>query len=82
MARPEVTGRKLTTDSEIDAYDIPTFCKRHGQMSPSFFHKLRALGLGPRVMRVGNRVMVSKEAAREGRAEREAEAQKQETDAA
>ena len=82
MARPEVTGRKLTDKFYHHHTGYMTFCKRHGQMSQSFFHKLRALGLGPRVMRVGNRVMVSKEAAREWRAEREAEAQKQETDAA
>jgi hypothetical protein len=83
MARPEVTGKKPTTDDgQIDAYDIPTFCKRHGGMSESFFHKLRAIGLGPCVMRVGNRVMVSKEAAAAWRAEREAAAQQQEASAA
>ena len=46
-----------------DAHSIPEFCQRHG-ISESFFHKLRSQGLGPRTMRIGTRVLISKEAAR------------------
>jgi hypothetical protein len=40
-------------------------------MSEAFFHKLVALGLGPRIMRVGGRTMISIEAAAEWRRARE-----------
>ena len=58
------------------AFSIRAFCKRHS-ISESFFHKLRSLGLGPAIMRVGARVLISKESAARWRAEREAAAQRQ-----
>ena len=64
-------------DEKIDAYDIPTFCKRHGGMSESFFHKLRSLGLGPAIMKVGARTLISRESAARWRAEREVAAQQE-----
>jgi hypothetical protein len=54
-----------------DAYSIPEWCRRNG-FSPSFFFKLQKKGLGPRVMRVGRRTLVSREANDEWRREREA----------
>ena len=62
-------------DSEdgADALSIARFCQRHG-LSPSFYFKLRALGLGPTEMRIGARVLISKEAAAAWRAAREAAA--------
>jgi len=67
-------------DHHDDAFSIRAFCERHS-ISESFFHKLRALGLGPAIMKVGARTLVSREAAARWRVEREAAAQ-QETDAA
>jgi hypothetical protein len=59
-----------------DAYSIKTFCSRH-DISEAFFHKLRALGLGPVVMKVGTRTLISRESAAEWRRAREAETQQQ-----
>ena len=72
MANPEITGRKIgaTADADLDAFSIPTFCHRHG-ISQAFFFKLQAAGLGPRVMRLGSRVLISKESAAAWRRERE-----------
>src|SRR5262245_7869979 len=49
-------------DTGIDAYTIDQFCTRHG-ISKSFFFALMAEGRGPRVMRVGRRTLISREAA-------------------
>jgi hypothetical protein len=56
---------------EKDAYSILEFCTRH-DLSRSAFYNLEKLGQGPRLMRVGTRVMISKEAALDWRREREA----------
>jgi hypothetical protein len=72
MARAEITGRKpCATDTAVDAFSIASFCQRHG-ISESFFHKLKAKGLGPVTMRVGARTLISAEAAARWRREREA----------
>jgi hypothetical protein len=64
-------------DSDHDgAFSIRAFCQRHS-ISESFFHKLRSLGLGPAIMRVGARTLISREAAKRWRAEREAAAQQE-----
>jgi hypothetical protein len=81
--RPEVTGRNPTRD-EIAftappspifpaAYSISEFCKSH-RISESFYFKLKKQGRGPREMRVGDRVLISLEAAADWRREREEEA--------
>lgn len=57
-------------DADVDAYSIAAFCRRHN-ISQSFYHKLRAQGLGPRTMQVGSRVLITKQAARRWRRERE-----------
>jgi hypothetical protein len=67
-------------DDHDGAFSIRAFCARHS-ISESFFHKLRSLGLGPAIMKVGTRTLISREAAARWRAEREAAAQ-QETHAA
>jgi hypothetical protein len=67
-------------DDHDGAFSIRAFCARHS-ISESFFHKLRSLGLGPAIMKVGTRTLISREAAARWRAEREAAAQ-QETNAA
>jgi hypothetical protein len=54
-------------------FSIKTFCLAH-HISESMFHKMRAAGLGPQVMQVGNRVLITFEAAANWRTEREREA--------
>jgi hypothetical protein len=77
MARPEVTGRKLTklnAADDADAYSIDEFCARH-RISPQLFYKLKPKGLMPVTFTVGSRVLISKEAAAAWRRERETAAQ-------
>lgn len=47
-------------------YDIPDFCHSH-KISRSLFYKLLKQDLGPRLMRVGKRILISEEAAAEWR---------------
>jgi predicted DNA-binding transcriptional regulator AlpA len=53
-----------------DAFDIIEFCHRHTISRSAFYNSLKA-GTGPRIMRVGTRVLISKEAAEAWRRERE-----------
>jgi predicted DNA-binding transcriptional regulator AlpA len=53
-----------------DAFSIPEFCQRHC-ISRSAFYKARDAGTGPRLMRLGKKVLISKEAAAEWRRARE-----------
>ncbi len=62
---------KASAANERDAYSIPEWCKRN-RFSVSFYHKLQKQGLGPRVIRIGRRTLISCEAAEEWRREREA----------
>jgi len=84
MARPEISGRKTKKSPRTKkaqrarfeglqpgAYTISSFCVAH-DLSESFYHKIKALGLGPKEMRVGRRVLISHESAAAWRAEREA----------
>jgi hypothetical protein len=45
-----------------DAYDIITFCHRHNLSRAALYNAWKA-GRGPRVMRVGSRVLITREAA-------------------
>jgi hypothetical protein len=56
----------------LAAYTIEQFCEAHG-ISVAFYHKLRGQGRGPRLMRLGRRVLISQESAAEWRAKHEAE---------
>jgi hypothetical protein len=47
----------------IGAYSIEEFCKAHGGLSESMFHKLCREGRGPAIMKVGARTLISAEAA-------------------
>jgi hypothetical protein len=64
-----MTNRPSDDGDTVDAYSIAAFCRRH-DISESFYHKLRNQGLGPRTMRVGTRVLISREAARQWRKQR------------
>jgi hypothetical protein len=71
MARPEVTGRKLSAAvaDDVDAYSVAEFCKRH-RISPQLFYKFKVDM--PVTFRIGTRVLISREAAAAWRREREA----------
>jgi hypothetical protein len=57
---------------ERDAYSIHEFCERHC-LSRASFYNLQKIGKAPRVLRVGQKVLVSREAAEQWRRDREAE---------
>ena len=74
-ANLEVTGSDTGSAAEAlapVAYTIETFCRAH-HISRAFYHKLRGQGLGPRLTRIGSRVLITVEAAAAWRAAREAE---------
>jgi hypothetical protein len=56
---------------EDDCFTIAEFCARH-KFTRQFYHELRKLGLTPREIRLGTRVLISREAAIQWRREREA----------
>src|SRR5262245_50778017 len=55
--RPQ-QARAPPHDDDLDAYDIPTFCRKH-KISTSFYFKLRLQGLAPQTMKLGKRVLIS-----------------------
>jgi hypothetical protein len=75
MARSEVAGRKVTAhrsepfDTDVDAYSVEEFCRRH-RISVQQFYKRS--DLMPDSFYVGSRRLISREAAARWRAEREA----------
>jgi len=76
MARPEVSGRKLTHFNEADdadAYSVDEFCARH-RFSVQLFYKNRKQM--PRTFKIGSRVLISKEAAAAWRRQREQAAER------
>jgi hypothetical protein len=72
-ARPEITGRSPASVGcdDVDAYSIQQFCARHN-ISIAAYYKLRQKRLTPREIRLGARVLISKESAAAWRREREA----------
>jgi hypothetical protein len=60
------SARQAAEDKELDALSITSFCARHG-ISPAFFYRLQAEGRGPRIMKLGGRTLISREAAAEWR---------------
>jgi hypothetical protein len=69
--------RRTTIPADISfasppaAFTFPEFCAAH-RITSGNLQKLLRLGLGPRLMRVGNRNLISVEAARDWRARMEA----------
>lgn len=47
-----------------NAYDIPGFCQAH-HISRAFLYKLWKEGRGPRIIKIGRRTLISREAAAE-----------------
>jgi hypothetical protein len=56
---------------ERATYTVAEFCSTH-RMSRSALYKLWQMGIGPRYMRTGGKVLISVEAAADWRREREA----------
>jgi hypothetical protein len=56
--------------SDLDAYSIREFCRRHS-LTPYLFYKLQRDGQAPKVMIVGGRKFISAEAAAKWRKARE-----------
>lgn len=57
---------------ETDVFSINEFCRRHGICRATFYNLLKA-GRGPALMRVGSRVLISREAAEQWRRKMEAD---------
>lgn len=57
---------------EREAFTIDEFCSAHG-FSRAHYFNLQHRGEGPRIMRVGHRKLISREAAADWRRERERE---------
>ena len=55
-------------ETETEAYSIAEFCHAH-RISRATFYNLQTAGKAPRTMKVGGRVLVSKEAAADWRRE-------------
>ena len=66
IASPRIRGPPVAHA----CYSIKTFCESH-HLSEAMFHKLRAMRIGPDVMQVGRRVLISFESAARWRAQRE-----------
>lgn len=49
-----------------NAYSIKRFCESHDISIPTFF-RLRKIGKGPKVIKLGRKVLISREAAAEWR---------------
>ena len=71
-AKANVAVSGLSTGEKL-AFSINEFCTLHG-ISRAHFYNLRSLGLGPREMDVRGRRVISVEAAKEWRRQREAAA--------
>src|SRR5262245_13315041 len=75
--RPAATQRLARPPPiDPDAFTIDQLCQRHG-VSHSVYYRLKAKGLGPREIKLGTKVLITKEAAAEWRAAREAETAQQ-----
>ena len=69
------TDSQTTDCPAIAAYTVDEFCKAH-RLGRSKLYQLWAGGDGPRMMRVGTKILISVEAAADWRREREAAAGK------
>ncbi|MBI3776765.1 MAG: hypothetical protein HY273_14685 [Gammaproteobacteria bacterium] len=56
----------MYTPENHEAFTIELFCKSHG-ISRAMFYKLKAEGRGPRLMQVGTKPLISREAAQDWR---------------
>jgi len=59
-------------DDTIDCYTIREFCERH-RVGVAMYYNLQKLGLGPETIRLGGKVLITKESAARWRKAREAQ---------
>jgi hypothetical protein len=59
--KSERQRRPLPPRQPGDDYTVQEFCRKR-RFTESFFHKLRSLGLGPKVRQTGARVTISEQA--------------------
>jgi len=62
----------MAAPADPDCYSIDEFARRHG-ISRATFYNLQAVGRAPRTMKVGARVLITREAAADWRRRMEAE---------
>ncbi len=60
----------MDTDTR-DAFSISEFCRRHG-LGRTSYYELKKTGEAPREMRIGGRILISREAAEQWRRRMEA----------
>jgi|RhiMetdeSRZDD1v2_1073273.scaffolds.fasta_scaffold1553359_2 hypothetical protein len=70
VARPEITGRRISDPAGRCAFSVTEFCESH-RISRAHYYNLRKLGLGPDEARAGERVIITIEAAARWRRQRE-----------
>jgi len=56
----------MSQENNQDVFDIPKFCEAN-KISRAFFYKLVKEGNGPRLMKVGRRTLITKEASADWR---------------
>jgi hypothetical protein len=85
IAKREIHPRQAAARAERGleplAFSIAEFARLHG-ISIDHYFRLARLGLGPRVMRLGHRTLISRESASEWRRAREEPADKRKAAAA
>jgi hypothetical protein len=69
VARPEITGRRISNPIGRCAFSVAEFCETH-RISRAHYYNLRKLGLGPDEARAGDRVIITVEAAARWRKQR------------
>jgi hypothetical protein len=62
------TARRRRPAEDADAFSILEFCRRHGFSRPHYY-RLRELGLTPDEIKLGTRVVITREAAEAWRRE-------------
>jgi hypothetical protein len=72
MTRPQITSRSTLAQQANGplAFSIGEFCAAH-RISTDFYFKLARQGIGPTIMKVGGRTLISQEAAADWRRARE-----------
>ena len=65
-----------STASKPAAYSVNSFCEAHG-ISRAFFYELRRKGLGPNVVKLGSRTLITQEAASHWRASLDSQSQRE-----
>jgi predicted DNA-binding transcriptional regulator AlpA len=71
LSKTEAASANAATGIAKAALSVPEFCGAYG-ISPTLYQTMKANHIGPREFRIGRRILISVDAAREWVAEREA----------